>query len=74
MSLCCGYRHGAVATNESASGRGNGLIVLDNIHCLGTERHLVDCGITQDDWARHSCGHDSDAGVQCTVGKLMYCV
>ncbi|PVD22189.1 hypothetical protein C0Q70_17994 [Pomacea canaliculata] len=63
--------HGAVATNESASGRGNGLIVLDNIHCQGTERHLVDCGITQDDWARHSCGHDSDAGVQCTVDDTM---
>nr|KAG5694566.1 hypothetical protein BaRGS_032511 [Batillaria attramentaria] len=36
----------------------------------GNEQHIVDCGITQDDWAHHNCPtHARDAGVDCTVGN-----
>ena len=62
-------RSGARATNHSRDGHGGGLIVMDRVMCQGTEEHIVDCGISQDNWAHHTCTHAQDAGVQCTVGK-----
>jgi len=58
---------GAVATNHSAGGSGNGLILLDHVNCTGTEQHVVDCGISADNWAHHTCSHKQDAGVNCTI-------
>ena len=67
QKLIC--RNGALATNHSHDGHGGGLILLDRVNCRGDEQHIVDCGITQDNWAHHTCSHAQDAGVQCTVGK-----
>jgi len=68
-NVVCGMvgfdRTNAQATNMSAQGKAGGLISLDEVHCTGTEKHIVDCGVTKDDWAIHDCTHGEDAGVVC---------
>jgi len=63
--------NGAQATNHSHDGQGRRLILLDNVNCQGTEEHIVDCGITPDNWAHHNCSHAQDAGALCTVDNTM---
>ena len=42
--------------------KGEGLpILLDDLHCTGTESRLVDCGHTSE----HNCVHYEDVSVQC---------
>ena len=43
-----------------------GLILLDDLDCVGTELRLIDCphpGIGME-----NCGHGEDAGVRCQPG------
>lgn len=42
---------------------GQGDILLDDLHCEGTERYLTDC--QHNGWYEHNCGHIEDAGVTC---------
>lgn len=44
-------------------GEGVGLILLDDVHCEGTEMSLLDCrhGI----WGRTDCSHSEDVGIRC---------
>lgn len=44
-------------------GEGVGLILLDDVHCEGTETSLLDCrhGI----WGRTDCSHGEDVGIRC---------
>ena len=65
-------RTNAQATNMSAQGKAGGLISLDEVHCTGTEKHIVDCGVTKDDWAIHDCTHGEDAGVVCANSEYWY--
>ena len=55
---------GAVAHSRTFFGVGNGIILLDDVHCSGIESTLLECanrGI-----GIHNCGHQEDAGVECT--------
>ncbi|KAM6141155.1 scavenger receptor cysteine-rich domain-containing protein DMBT1-like [Erethizon dorsatum] len=45
-------------------GPGFGKILLDNVHCTGTESSLSLC--THDSWFTHNCSHEEDAGVICS--------
>ncbi|MBN3319508.1 DMBT1 protein, partial [Atractosteus spatula] len=44
-------------------GRGSGAIVLDDVHCAGTESSLLNCRARE--IGNHNCDHELDAGVIC---------
>ncbi len=43
--------------------QGSGPILLDDVHCGGTENSLLDC--THREIGVHNCNHARDAGVEC---------
>ncbi|XP_070187360.1 neurotrypsin-like isoform X2 [Littorina saxatilis] len=58
-----GYRYGGTALSESHFGRGSGLIWLDDVRCVGSERSLADCAHIG--WTVNDCSHLEDASVRC---------
>ncbi|KAM4852509.1 LOW QUALITY PROTEIN: scavenger receptor cysteine-rich domain-containing protein DMBT1 [Thomomys bottae] len=59
--LQCGR---AVAAPTGARfGAGSGKVLLDDVQCVGSERHLGQC--KHEDQAEPNCGHLEDAGVIC---------
>ncbi|XP_033101998.1 deleted in malignant brain tumors 1 protein-like [Anneissia japonica] len=44
-------------------GPGSGVIVIDDLACLGTEDSLEQC--RHNGWGKHNCRHDEDIGVIC---------
>ncbi|XP_078333709.1 neurotrypsin-like [Crassostrea virginica] len=44
-------------------GQGTGLILLDDVYCLGTESDLGQCA--HGGWGRHNCGHHEDVSIRC---------
>lgn len=60
----CFFEKGAVAHGTAAGqapffGRGSGMIILDDINCIGNESNLLECATLSD------CDHNEDAGVTC---------
>ncbi|KAK7480297.1 hypothetical protein BaRGS_00028465, partial [Batillaria attramentaria] len=63
------HRDGARAIANGRTGQGHRLIFLDEVNCKGDEEHILDCGVTPDNWAKHDCSHNEDAGVVCPMDK-----
>ncbi|KAL3972513.1 receptor-type tyrosine-protein phosphatase F [Sarotherodon galilaeus] len=58
-----GFRGRAEVAPERAYEEGNGLILLDEVQCDGTETSLLAC--THSQWRQHDCSHSEDVGVLC---------
>ena len=54
---------GAVAFGSAHFGAGSGPIHLDNVDCIGSENHLINCSHANVN--RCYYGHSEDAGVRC---------
>lgn len=64
--LECGI---AVAAPHSAQfGKGSDKIILDDVACTGSERHLTEC--SHRGYLTHNCTHSQDAGVICSGEKV----
>ncbi|VDI01206.1 Hypothetical predicted protein, partial [Mytilus galloprovincialis] len=46
-------------------GGGNGTVWLSDLECIGYETDISLCG--NSGWARGSCGHDEDVGLNCDI-------
>ena len=51
----------SLAFSTAYFGQGAGPILLDNVHCNGSESSLLDCNHLN----QSNCAHSSDAGVRC---------
>ena len=58
------YATAVLVFRRSTYGRGTGPILLDDVHCTGTETSLQQCAAN--DIGNHNCDHTEDAGVRCT--------
>ena len=52
----------ATAIRRAFFGQGSGPVYLDNVKCLGTERHLLECDSIG---VGAFCSHSEDASVKC---------
>ena len=62
---------GAIARSLAYFGWGRGAILLDNVHCTGTETRLVNC---RSNFNFHNCHHIEDAGVTCQRMCMYICM
>ena len=62
------FSSGAVAKTSAAYGQGTGNILLDNVHCRGTETSITGCA--SNGWGINNCNHNEDAGVNCPTSKF----
>ncbi|XP_041453692.1 deleted in malignant brain tumors 1 protein-like [Lytechinus variegatus] len=59
-----GLGDSGTAQTNAAFGQGSGSIILDDVHCTGTELSIFDC--PSNGPYNHNCGHSEDAGVVCS--------
>ena len=60
-----GYDGAYAAKTMASYGEGSGPIWVDNIRCHGHELTLNEC--KKRPLGDHNCGHEKDAGVECSV-------
>ncbi|XP_078579964.1 neurotrypsin-like isoform X3 [Branchiostoma floridae x Branchiostoma japonicum] len=65
-----GYTGTSLARTGSYFGRGEGVIQLDNVDCVGTETSLDMC--PHPAWQAHDCSHKEDAGVICDFDETSF--
>ena len=51
-------------------GPGTGLIVMDNVRCVGNETSITDCPHTG--YLTHNCDHSEDVSVSCGTSPVHY--
>ena len=56
------YVFTGTALGNAYFGQGTGSIVMNNVHCTGTESNLTNCSHR----FNRGCVHSEDAGVRCT--------
>ncbi|KAF7652733.1 hypothetical protein LDENG_00092850, partial [Lucifuga dentata] len=61
-----GFRGRADMAPDGAYEEGQGLILLDEVQCRGSEGSLLACSHAE--WGRHDCSHSEDVGVHCERG------
>ena len=55
--------------SQAHFGRGQGLILLDDVNCVGSESSLTSCDRRGQIIGQHNCFHGEDAGVRCEQKK-----
>ena len=62
---------GATYLGDSYFGGGDGVVMLDNVECVGKEARLFDCPHSGVGIHNRFCDHTNDAGVKC-IGENTY--
>ncbi|XP_036003938.1 deleted in malignant brain tumors 1 protein-like [Fundulus heteroclitus] len=61
-----------IATHSAYFGKGTDKIVFDDVACMGSETHLIQC--SKRGYLSHDCTHNQDAGVICSGEKMFITV
>jgi len=67
-----GYTEAEMGVHSAYFGMGNDRILLDNVHCDGSEKNITDCTLKSDKpFGDSDCQHHEDAGVVCKSERII---